>query len=122
MGFYEGIRDNTVTPLVKKFGKQMILRRSSPGVYDATAGEVSGATTTDYRCWGVFKRIDLKRIDGTLIQRNDKLLMVVMENQTVTPCDSTDSIVIGTEVLKIISNDTLAPGGVDIMHNLQVRR
>lgn len=122
MGIYENLRDNTAAPLIKKFGKAMVLRRTTPGAYDAATGATTASTTTDYRCWGVFKQIDLKRVDGTLIQRSDKFVGVVMENKNVSPSDSTDTLVVGSEVLKIINVETLSPGGVDILHTLQVRR
>lgn len=79
-----------------------------------------GATsTTDYAVTVVMTDYDERDRDGTVIQQFDQRALM---SAPVEPDSNTDRLIWGGKTYDIINVSALAPGGVPILYQCQVRR
>jgi hypothetical protein len=96
--------------MITKYGKRTTacyLRRKSGADYPVKIAVM------DFR---------LQDIDGNLIRRNDKRVLMSAKNLSITPDMETDQLVIGAEVYQIKNIITIQPGDLVVLYDLQVRR
>ena len=118
MTFYEEM-SATAAELIAEFGQTITLERSAPGAYDASTGIVP-VTTTSLSGTGIDLDYTVREIDGTLVQRGDrKLLMSVKAG--VVPAVS-DVAIVGAVRFRVLAVKPLAPGGVTLTYELQCRQ
>lgn len=118
--FYGDLAD-TVTELLSEFGDvAAIVRHATDSAYDPATGETStGTVSTDTACVAAVFDYPDKLIDGSLIQVGDRQALV-----NVTGLDPlvTDKFSWQGDLYSIVNVKQLAPAGVDVMYELQVRR
>ena len=77
------------------------------------------STITDVEISAVFTDYNELDIDGTLIKRGDKELLIPAFD--FSP-DTDDLIIDGAEQYKIVNIKTISPGAAILLYKLQVRR
>jgi len=97
--------------------------RESKTSYNAFTGEASN-TDIDYSTYGIFTQYKRQEIDNQLIKRNDFKLIIPVED--TFDIDSIDlsklSIIYENETWHVIDIKSLRPGGINIIHSLQIRK
>lgn len=125
MGFYERLRDSKAGPMFQKYGMSVTLRRTTQGAYNPSTGAMSAGTSADYTCLVVITEYNQFVVDGTLIKRGDKRLLVAAKGLDVVPSVS-DVFLLSDGQWKVPDSGgavkTLAPAGIAIMYEVQVRR
>lgn len=104
--------------LLAEFGAPVTLTRITPGVYDPATGTVvnSGATHT---ASGVKLNYEQRHIDGTNILHGDQ--RVYLDPLIAEAPQTGDTLTVGTEVFTVVKSRPLAPAGVVVLHDVQVR-
>lgn len=120
MGFYEQ-RAAAALRLITKYGVSATIRRVTKGDYNAATGSRSEATVLEYPCKAIVEEYELKEVDGSIIKLEDRKIIVAAQGLAIRP-DSGDMVVMSATTLQIVKNWPTSPGGVDIIHTLQVRR
>lgn len=75
---------------------------------------------TDYPIKGVFVSYNSRQVDGDLIRRDDREL-ILPGDLAIEPNQETDVIIDGDDVLQIINVNRVQPGDVVIVWRLQTR-
>lgn len=102
----------TATRMIAKFGLGMILRSQ---VATGTAWDPT-LTVTDTTITGVVSDYNASEIDGTLVQLNDKKILIGSE---ITPTVAM-KIVDGGE-MSIVNVKTIKPGDTVVLYEVQAR-
>jgi hypothetical protein len=105
----------TARGLLQKFGQSMTLRRTATTGSDPW-NPGSGATT-DYDTIGASMSYALRHVDGSMVQRNDKRILLYSEEAPAL----TDTLVFGGVTHTIINVQPLSPGGVTVYYEVQAR-
>lgn len=125
MGFYERLRDSKAGPMFRKYGMSVTLRRTTQGAYNPSTGGMSAGTSINYTCLVVVTEYNDFVIDGTLVKRGDKKLLVAAKDLDVTPTVG-DVFILNDGEWKIPDStgsvSTLAPAGIPVMYTVQVRK
>ena len=116
--FYTGLRDTAANVIADK-GRALTLHKRTPAAYAPSSGTAS-VTETDYSCTGAVLNFPATLIDGTLIQRGDRKIILSARGLTVEPDDG-DTMTIGTKKVNIIAVKPVAPDGTVVIYILQVR-
>ncbi len=108
----------TAAELLAEFGAQVTLTRITPGVYDPATGTVvnSGAT---HVASGVKLDYEQRAIDGTNILQGDQ--RVYLDPLIAAAPQAGDTLTIGAEVFTVVKSSPLAPAGVVVLHDVQIR-
>ena len=112
-------RDNA-TKVIKSDGIQMSLNRVIVGDFDAVSGSTSNRTET-YLSYGLitdYKRYD---IDGTNIKIGDKKIILAAIKDMPEPTSDDLLVIVGVS-WKIINCTPIAPSGIPILYQVQVRK
>lgn len=105
-----------VLQLMQDFGSDLTLSRAGVAIYNPTTGTVTNGTPSSFTARGVFIEYREDNIDGTLVKRGDRKLLLAASGATGTP--AVNDIVNG---LKVLDVRTIAPNGVPIGWTCQVR-
>lgn len=114
----------TADRLLKRFGAASSLKRRAEGAYDPNTGS-STVTETEQPCTAAVFDFDL-RLTGqmfagqSVILAGDKLAYVSAVGVS-TPAPG-DFLVFGGVTHSVIAVKRLAPSGIDVLHELQVRQ
>lgn len=119
MSFYAGLQ-STAAGLLSDKGMAMTLHKRTPGAYDAATGATT-VTEADYPCTGAHFDFPALLIDGTMIQRGDKKVILSAQGLTVTP-DVGDALTAGTTRRSVVSVKAIAPADFVVAYVLQVRK
>lgn len=112
----------TATELLADFGVAMTLSRASlvAPTYDPATGVATPSGPATYPTVGVKLGHIAREADGQQVRVvTQKVYLSVAE--TVEPKPG-DTLTIGTEVFQILVCNTLAPAGVAVLYEVQVRR
>lgn len=104
--------------LLAEFGATMTLTRITAGVYDPATGEVPQTTTT-HTANGVKLDYEQRHIDGTNILQGDQ--RVYLDPLIAAAPQTGDTLSVGTEVFTVVKSRPLAPAGVVVLHDVQIR-
>lgn len=118
--FYKGVQD-FAGDLLAQFGQTMTLRRVVDGAYDPATGRKT-QTTSEHSVIGAVFDIEDARVNGTTVLRGDKNATITPRGLAFTPVANADQLVIQGERHQIVSVKPLAPGGVVVTYELQVRK
>lgn len=119
MSFYSGLQE-TSSRLIKEYGAEVTLTRTTLGTFDPVSGSTSGETTTNFKCHAVLTNYDIKHINDTQIQLGDKKVTLSAKDLGTKP-EMTDTISEGGITYSIKNIQPLNPGGIDLIYELQCR-
>lgn len=108
---------STALGLLTDKGQSMTLTTRTAGSYDPATG-TAAITTAVETVYGAVLDYSAKDIDGTLIKRGDK--RVILEASDAVPT-TTDTLTIGGVVHAIIEAVPVNPGGVVVIYKVQAR-
>lgn len=120
MSFYPDLRATAERLLIGK-GQRISLRKQTAGAYNPATGS-TGITSSTYT--GIpaavvgYKNAE---IDGTLILKGDKKVLLGADSLSVVP-EKDDVLSIGGVDHSIKDVEHVAPGGVDVIYKIQARR
>jgi hypothetical protein len=107
----------TASELLRDSGSLVTLTRVT-GTYNPDTGVV-GSTGATFAASGVRLDYSQRDIDGTLVKRGDQ--RVYIDPFLATTPQTGDTITIGSEVFTVVNSRPLAPAGVVVLHDVQVR-
>ena len=124
MTFYQDIRDNTASPLLKEFGESAVYRVFEDAVYDNATGKTTNGQATDLS-------ITVVEINGQgplaaqewsddVAERLQKVVIASateFANKGVAP-EVEKSIVYGGKEYKILAVKATQPGGVPLIYRM----
>ena len=116
---YASLRDETVQPLITKFGDDATL--TIPG---APLGEPYDSrldTATDYPVKVVRSRFMQTHNSGTLVQEKDSLFLLSTEGVSADPSLASRMAINGT-IFQIIRIDPVKPGPVGMLWKVHCRK
>lgn len=111
---YSGIQ-STGLSLINEFGRSCVLKRITEGTFNPSTGTVTGASSTNENITAVFTDYNERQIDGNIIVRGDKLVLIA---GTITEPKNNDEI----DDWKIINIETVETGDTPLLYKAQVRR
>lgn len=127
MSFYSELAE-TATALLTEFGAPgQLFRAAGPGTYDPTSGSTSDPEADGEDLIAAVFEYDEALIDGSLIQRGDKLVYISVAGLLEPKDTDTFAWPIGvdgapTETFTVIKNQKIAPAGINVLYQLQVRK
>lgn len=104
---------------IKKSGVAMALNRKSTTAAN-NPWEPPTETKTTYSCYGVITNYAANEIDGTVIRRDDRKVLLAAGGLAVMPTTA-DTLTIGGVELAIMHVEPIAPSNVPIIYTVQVR-
>ena len=118
MSFDYGALATSAQLVIADFGQPVTISTDTLPVYDPVTGT---ATTTqlDETSVGVITSFESKDVNNTSILQSDKKL--ILSAIGITQIKSNSSVVIGTEQYSVISISKVAPAGVTVIYELQLR-
>lgn len=115
--FYAGLA-TTALRLITDKGKAVIIRRPS---HTTPVKPYSPAVTTvDTTVRAVVTEFAAKEIDDTTVRTGDRKYLVAASGVAIVPGPS-DKLVDGSEVLEIVSVESVNPGGTEIVWTVHAR-
>lgn len=110
----------TAQRMLARFGAPVTVTRETPGAYDPTTGTSTAGSSQSWTPSGVRLDYTQREIDGTNIKAGDqRVYLSTVDGMTPT---TGDAVAIGTEVWRVVISRPLAPAGVAVLHDVQVRR
>ena len=104
--------------LLAEFGAPVTLRRRSGGTFDPVTGTATGETTTTLTTTGYVKPFRTDLIDGSRIQRGDRMLVL---DDTQAPAMG-DTVLIGTDYWHIIDIETTSGPSTPVCYFVHLRK
>lgn len=119
MGLYEELKADA-DALLTELGQDMLLVRPGDGQsYDPVLGRTSTAADETFSAKGVIVDYSNQEIDGTVVQVGDRKVIL----QAVERPKPNDRLKVGAEAAwNIVSWKEVAPAGLALIYELQVRR
>jgi len=108
----------TAKRLIDSKGQSVVLDRTIDGLADPVTGVVTGGAQYDKATKGILLDYNSDEIDGTLILRTDKKLVI---DASIRPMKSDRPKLGGEYVGAIVNIKEVSPAGVPIVYFLQVR-
>jgi hypothetical protein len=109
-----------VQTILDEFGREATLNRKGTPVYDPATGRTTTTPLTQTLQAAKFPYGD-KLIDGTLIRAGDEQLYASAYGTTLVPQPG-DTITWGTETWNVVRAKHIAPAGVFVLFEVQVRK
>lgn len=100
----------------------------SPGGFDPNIMDWVGVRTpvqhVDYQTYAIRKEYSLKEVDGTIIQRNDSMLVIPAYGlpDDLINVGTIYKVLIGSVEQSVIHIGPVSPGDVPLLYNIQVRK
>ena len=120
--------------LINENGRALILQREDQvNPVDVAepwrAADPAGANIVSLSVFGVFVEYEKEDFDGSLLRRGDKRVLVSAKDtedvrvgvQNIN-IEDFDTLLDGTDLWKIITVETIEPGSLRIMYDIQVRK
>jgi hypothetical protein len=104
--------------VIQKSGQAVTVTHIVTGAYNPATGTVS-STSTVQSGFAVELAYSHSEIDGTLILRGDKKLLLSISGMTAVSVD--DTCTVGGVVYLIKNVKPLSPGGIVLLYELQLR-
>ena len=104
---------------IQEAGAAMTLTRLSGGTFSPTTGTYAGQTTTAYPCTGLFQvpRAGDTWYGGTTIRAGDRQVLLAASGMEIVPAPGDD-----LDGYKVVAVQPVAPGGIDLMYRVLVRK
>lgn len=124
-GFYEGLRDNTATPLIEQYGQDMTIVRNTSGGYDPVTGFDTGSSSQELPAKGVLTELSEGSSfssNGQSVSSNvlvgDRMVLLAATQEL----QDGDQLKIGTEVWTVVDYNAIEPAGVTVVYEVHVRK
>lgn len=111
----------SVVRQIGKFGRLVTLRRVTAGTLDTATDTITGAGTTDATVKAVVLDYQQREIDGDMVIRGDKRVLIAAADLDSAPAKS-DRIIDGGVTYQIENVEIVGPGDTDLLYKLQVRK
>ena len=108
---YNAIKDNGTTISIRKF---------TEGTYNPATDSYTGSTWTSYTAYAVMSRYKERDVDGTLVKKGDKRMLIPAYNLTVT-LEEGDIIRHSSKDWRVVDPNPIEPDGTVIIYKAQVR-
>ena len=115
---YSGLRDNTATRLITRFGREHTFTRVTYGAYDPVSG-TSPETSATFTANAVKEEFSAFERNDSSIQVDDIKLIAEAVSDGF---EVDDSITIESEEYKLIRVDPIKPGPTVVAWTLQARK
>jgi len=109
----------TSKSLLEEFGGDWTYTAVTEGAFNPSTNVAAADTVTDTSIKAVKLDFDNHLIDGTTIKRGDAKLIV---DNTITPTESDRVTDASGAVWNVLSVMTIDPGGVEVYHELHIRK
>lgn len=124
--FDYGRARRTAERLIAKFGQPGAIRRGTDtsggdSTNDLTPDPRAPTAPIDYACTLVVLDYSEQERASSLIEQTDRKVLISTKGLTIKPTND-DALVIGADVLQIVSVMPLAPGPVTVLWKAQARR
>jgi len=123
--FYTDLRDKTVLPLIKQFGRPMSLKSNREPVIDPDTGMITTAAAEVLTPFdGLFRFYSQDEINGKDVLANDiQVLCEVSAFNTagITP-DSSMQVIAQGVTYNVVRETPTMPGGIRVLTRLQIRK
>ena len=126
------VEQRSVYEDIKAEGFEVTVRKpglpGSTGEFDPDTMDCVSVSTpvppVDYQTYAIRKEYSLKEIDGTIIQRNDSMLVVPAYGLPDDIIDegTTYQVLIESVEQSVIHIGPVSPGNVPLLYNIQVRK
>lgn len=103
------------------YGRDVTLRRSTPGTYDPATGSVGAATVLTNATRAIILGYRDYLVTGQLIRQGDRKAILKRKGMTMTPQEA-DELLVGSDVYSVVSHKTGELGGSNYLYVLQVRK
>jgi hypothetical protein len=90
-------------------------------VYDPNTDTFTPGTPDESQVKGVFTQFAVKDVDGELILRTDKKVLIAAAALDAAPTPA-DQLIDGAVSYKVINTETVQPGDTALLYMVQVRR
>lgn len=110
------------TDLLTANGQTIQIRRVTDGAVGSTPWKPGAPTTADEAVFSAVFQIKDEKIDGTLVQRGDRLALISAADVSGGVPNTSDLLVIGGNAHKIINVETISPSNDDVLYKVQVRQ
>lgn len=120
MGFYEDKRDLTVKPLLTRYGTNMKLLVPGEGVYDPDTGGLTAGAEASHTVLGLFGAVRKARKGDDAIQLRSRYVYLSPSGMRVEPTPG-HKIKYGDVEYEVLNVEVIAPGGVAVLYQLEVR-
>lgn len=110
----------TAQRLLERRGRAVTLTRKTTGAYDPATGAPGAGMTATHAGTAVLLEYAQRDIDGTHIRVGDQRAYIAPD-LAVTP-QTGDTLTVGGDTWSVIASRPLAPAGVIVLHDVQVRR
>lgn len=115
---YEGLAATTRRQITEK-GRAIILR--SPNASFDPATGIMSESVADIETFGLFTTFDESQIDGTLVRRDDRLVLIAAEGLAQVP-SAEQQVIDNGEVWQVVAANGVDPGSQPLLYRLQIRR
>jgi hypothetical protein len=110
----------TAARLIERYGQAGVIRRATRSGGNPKDPRTGTTTSADHAVRLVELDYDNSEVDGTVIRRTDRKMMVSTQGLTIEPTTS-DQIVIAGKTFAIVGVKPLSPGGVALYFEIQAR-
>lgn len=119
MGFYESLRDGTVSKLITQYGQAMKLKVPSAGTFNATTGGFTAGAESSYATIGVTDNFLKAEKGGSNVKTKKQKVYLSPADIAVEPTTS-HRIEVGGVEYDIVAVKPINPGGVTVLYELDV--
>lgn len=120
MDFYSGLAQVSLNLIADK-GRNVTHVKQGTNVYSPSAGTFTEGTATETTIKAVFTNFKLSDIDGELIRKDDKMLLVAASSISFEPTTE-DKIKEGSTEWAVVAVNVVKPADTALLYKLQVRR
>jgi hypothetical protein len=119
VGFYESLRDGTVSKLITQYGQAVTLKVPSAGTFNAETGGFTAGAEASYTTVGVADAFFKSEKGGSNVKTKRLKVYLSPADLAVEPTTSHRIVVSGVEY-DIVSVKPVAPGGIVVLYELDV--
>ena len=118
---YKNMAATALRMIAEKGRSIEVLSPGSEQVYDPLTDEFTAGVDTSVTVKGVFTQFSTKDIDGELVLRTDKKVLIAAASLPRAPSNE-DKIKDGEEIYRVINTEITKPGDTALLYMAQVRR
>jgi hypothetical protein len=118
MSLYQNLAQTALNQINDK-GRNISIRTVSSGGYDEDTDTYSEETTSDETVKAVITGYKAMEVDGDLIQRDDKKILIAAS--AITSAPTTEKQIVDGSVYAIVSVKEIKPADTAVLYEIQAR-